>query len=73
MKKLLIIFAIVLLSSCVNMGIYDGKVLTDETGQEYKLKYNYAGYYFLEIQDDSGNFIPDNRYERLKKKENKND
>ena len=70
MKKLLIIIAVILFSSCVNMGLYDSNVLTDETGQEYKLKYTYAGYYFLEIKDDSGNFIPDNRYERLKKKEN---
>jgi len=73
MKKLKQFLTIVLLltlfSSCVNMGLYDSMEFKDNSNTEYILKHAYGGYYFLEVKDDSGRYIPDNRYERMLRKE----
>ena len=68
-KKILLIATVLLFTSCVNMGIYDGTPVKDNLGNEYMLNYAYGGYYFLEVKNDSGYYIPDNRYVRLKNKE----
>lgn len=63
----IIILLLILLTSCANVGLYDGKELRDSQGREYRLDYQYNGYYFLEVKDSTGTYVPDNRFERLKK------
>lgn len=73
MKKLKQFLAILLMSilfsSCANMGLYDSMEFKDDSNNEYRLKHAYAGYYFLEVKNDSGVYVPDMRYERKLKKE----
>lgn len=73
MKKLkqflMIALLSILFSSCVNMGLYDSMEFKDKSDNEYRLKHAYGGYYFLEVKNDSGVYVPDMRYERQTKKE----
>ena len=73
MKKLkhflLAIIILTFASSCVNMGLYDSMEFEDKSGNEYVIKHAFGGYYFLEVKNDSGIYVPDNRYERKLKKE----
>jgi len=71
MKKLIFSILFLIFTSCANMGLYDNMKFSDEKGQEYILKYAYAGYYFLEIKNDSGRYVSDSRFIRLKNKNNR--